>query len=38
VWEPWGTEQHVADGVAHWDDDWGWGVRIEAALLRSFQS
>jgi hypothetical protein len=37
VWEPWGTDQHVAEGVVRWNDEWGWGVQIDAEVLRSFQ-
>jgi hypothetical protein len=37
VWEPWGDEQHIAEGTVRWNDDWGWGVQIDPALLRSFQ-
>jgi hypothetical protein len=37
VWEPWGTEQHVAEGIVRWNDEWGWGIQIDADLLRSFQ-
>lgn len=37
VWEPWGDEQHIAEGTVRWNEDWGWGVQIDPDLLRSFQ-
>jgi len=37
VWEPWGDEQHIAQGTVRWNDDWGWGVQIDPDLLHSFQ-
>jgi hypothetical protein len=37
VWQPCGAGQHEAVGVVHYDEDWGWGVRVDAALLATFQ-
>jgi hypothetical protein len=33
VWEPWGNEEHVAEGVVRWSDEWGWGVQIDPEAL-----
>jgi hypothetical protein len=37
VWEPWGSEKHVAAGIVHWNDEWGWGIEIPEDVLRNFQ-
>ena len=37
VWEPWGDEIHVADGVVRWNQEWGWGVEVDPEVLLGFQ-
>ena len=37
VWEPWGDEAHIAEGVVRWDEEWGWGVEVNPDVLLGFQ-
>ena len=37
VWEPWGDQQHIAEGTVRRDEEWDWRVRIDPSTLQSFQ-
>jgi hypothetical protein len=37
VWEPWGSNRHMAEGIVRWNDVYGWGIFVDEDLLRTFQ-